>query len=826
MRLLYALALCLVCSFPLLMGQSAQITEEYSIKSNQPSRKQLLRMANRAWDKKNLPTAFAYYESIAIQDSSDTEALYLTASLADSFEAVIEAVRYFEIAAKNEDRTKYPMLDFQLANNYQTLGYYDKAIQQLQRFRQEYTGSSTVDQKYIALAKQIEEDCRKAKQMTIQPNSNYKNVKRLDYQVNTDGFSEFAPYEVNDTLYFSRLFYGRLSDTTDLSKAKFNVYVADGNGNGLNSAVSSGDQNAHVAFSLDGKYMYDTDCQYLPEIKQHRCKIYRREKNAQGNWGNRQLISGKINLSGYNATHPAIGKEENGNEVLYFSSDRPAGKGGMDIWKSVIITAQDGTLAYSEPLNVEQINTSNNEITPFYHNNCEVLYFSSDKQGSLGGYDIYESKWNGRTLETAKSLGYPLNSSFDDVYFFRNASGLDVYFASKRIDSLDLKYEREYKGCCLDIFSANLDLDVNVNIAAYCGTDRLNEINFTAIGFGERGSTLRPITSAIALEVNEDYQFTVSKSGYTASQFQLRTNDICESTTYNEKVYIRPLENTTLSVKGLGLQNKKERLDSVNVTLIDTFSQAIVASYKNVTGEQIKLSVEPEKTYKILASSNSYIDTSLIFTTPPAKELCTLDFEMVLVPDLPELPLPDTLYFHNAIPLTIDKVISYKLTYDQYFLLIPGYKAGLRKYYLDQKDTVNADLAAQRIDAFFEDRVERGYDKLNLYASAILEYLKRGRSARIEIQGTASPRASVSYNKALSTRRVNSVKEYLRQWNNGALSSYIDKELVIVERALGIIAREELGEDLVKKMEKDFGIYDPISASLRRVVILEISSNN
>ncbi|NJL76562.1 MAG: hypothetical protein HC892_17640 [Saprospiraceae bacterium] len=825
MRLLYTSIFFFFFGLTLLKGQGEQAYTDYHIKGKQPSRKQLLRIADKAYEKKDFTKAFAYYESVAVRDSSDTKALYMAAILADSFEAVIEAVRYYEIAALNQDRTQFPLLDFQLGNNYLTMGEYDKAIQSFERFRNDaITGSISTEKKYVDLSQQLIEDCKQAKRAILQPNKNFTNLKRLDYQVNTDLSSEFAPYELDGMLYFSRLYYGRLSDTTDLQKAKFNVYVANGNGEGLNPAVGSGDQNAHTAFSKDGKYMYDTDCQYIPAIKQHRCRIYRREKDASGNWINRQPISGKINLNGYNTTHPAIGTEPNGIEVLYFASDRPNGKGGMDIWKSVIIPAQDSSLAYSEPINVERINTSFNEITPFYHNRCEVLYFSSDKRGTLGGYDIYQAIWNGSNLEEPQSLGYPLNSSFDDVYFFRNADGTKSYFASKRIDEEVLKYDREYKGCCLDIYSAEVEIDVKVNIAAYCGDERLNDIYYTATGFGERGTNLVLASTPIDLEINEDYVFTVSKTGYTTDKFNILTQNLCEATTYNQRAYIRPLQNLTVNVRGLGLQNREEKIDSVNIKLIDAALQIPVASYENIAGENIRLSVEPEKTYKIVVSSNTYIDTSMVFTTPPSKKFCDTLYNIVLVPNLPELPLLEPLYFHNAIPRIADNSISYKITYDQYLDLLPQYKAGLKNYYLSIQDTISANGASNKVDDFFENQVKTGYNKLNLYAEAILIYLQRGRTVTLRIRGTASPRASDTYNKALSERRINSVREYLKTWKNGALAAYINEDkLQINPLPIGIIEVDEVTKE---KMGTDFGVYDPLSASLRRVIIEEISSGN
>lgn len=72
-------------------------------------------------------------------------------------------------------------------------------------------------------------------------------------------------------------------------------------------------------------------------------------------------------------------------EILYFVSNRQGGAGG---WIGRLI---DPKFGFSEPVNISQINTADNEITPYYHKVSDFLYFSFDGREGLGGYDIYKA---------------------------------------------------------------------------------------------------------------------------------------------------------------------------------------------------------------------------------------------------------------------------------------------------------------------------------------------------------------------------------------------------------------------------------------------------
>lgn len=128
-----------------------------------------------------------------------------------------------------------------------------------------------------------------------------------------------------------------------------------------------------------------------------------------------------INSNEFNCTHPAL--SENG-EILIFSSNRPGGFGGYDLWK---MEKRNGK--WGEPENLGSgVNTSSNEFFPNWIGN--TLYFSANRK-EFGGLDIYQVDGKGE-FATTKILDEPLNSAFDDFGFTSNTQGITGYFSSNR----------------------------------------------------------------------------------------------------------------------------------------------------------------------------------------------------------------------------------------------------------------------------------------------------------------------------------------------------------------------------------------------------------
>ena len=170
----------------------------------------------------------------------------------------------------------------------------------------------------------------------------------------------------------------------------------------------------------------------LPEIIFYNKKLARDEKqmanlamfkatvNDKGEWVN--IIPMPFNNVNYSVGHPALSADE---KTLYFVSDMPGTYGQTDIFKVAI--NQSG---YGNPVNLGyKVNSPAKEFTPFVDD--DVLYFSSDKDGGMGGLDVYATRLIEYTPEPIL-LNAPINSSGDDFAFIINNKTRRGYLSSNR----------------------------------------------------------------------------------------------------------------------------------------------------------------------------------------------------------------------------------------------------------------------------------------------------------------------------------------------------------------------------------------------------------
>ena len=104
-------------------------------------------------------------------------------------------------------------------------------------------------------------------------------------------------------------------------------------------------------------------------------------------------------------------------KTLYFSSNKPGGKGELDIWVSE--KERDGS--WKKPVNCGSvINTPYNENTPFFDPERGILLFSSSGHTSIGGYDVFRSSFNRGSWSHPAGLPFPVNNTIDDSFFIFN----------------------------------------------------------------------------------------------------------------------------------------------------------------------------------------------------------------------------------------------------------------------------------------------------------------------------------------------------------------------------------------------------------------------
>lgn len=132
--------------------------------------------------------------------------------------------------------------------------------------------------------------------------------------------------------------------------------------------------------------------------------------------------------SHFNDRMPTISPDGN---TLYFVSDRPGGYGGYDLWYS---HRDDETGKWRNPINAgESFNTPYNEISPVFSRRGKSLFYSSDRPGGFGYYDLYVSRTDEFGIwSTGENLGEPFNSTRDDEYLSATDDGNWAYFTSDR----------------------------------------------------------------------------------------------------------------------------------------------------------------------------------------------------------------------------------------------------------------------------------------------------------------------------------------------------------------------------------------------------------
>lgn len=184
-------------------------------------------------------------------------------------------------------------------------------------------------------------------------------------------------------------------------------------------------EGAH-SMTADGRTLWFTACNRASG--QGMCDLY--YSTWEGDrWSSPKNAGSPVN-SRYSEKHPAISAD---GRILYFTSNRPGGKGSYDIWMSV----RTGE-SWSDPLNLgDSVNTPGLEQSPFIHPDQQSLYFSSNGWPGMGRGDLFLTRRKAGEWTTARNLGYPINTYNDDIGLSLNARGNRAYFASDRGEGID-----------------------------------------------------------------------------------------------------------------------------------------------------------------------------------------------------------------------------------------------------------------------------------------------------------------------------------------------------------------------------------------------------
>lgn len=258
-------------------------------------------------------------------------------------------------------------------------------------------------------------------------------VKRMD--VFNSRRAEYSPMlsgDQFDQLYFTSTRNDatgdELSGITGTKNGDIFVSQKDDKGKWSKPEVVNGGLNTEAdegasCLSPDQREMYLTQCVTDPSYPRYAQIVKSNRSDAA--WGKASSVElTKDTLSSF--AHPAVSPD---GQWLYFVSDMPGGKGGLDIWRVRITSAGYGGV---ENLG-EPINTPGNEMFPTFRPNGD-LYFSSDGHPGMGGLDIFIAHPGKSGRYVLEHPGYPLNSQGDDFGMTFEGVKNRGFFSSNRND--------------------------------------------------------------------------------------------------------------------------------------------------------------------------------------------------------------------------------------------------------------------------------------------------------------------------------------------------------------------------------------------------------
>ncbi len=380
-----------------------------------------LEKARSAYYQGDLDKALSLAGSIVGRDPGNIDAHLLLADLYHEMDSVMAEIVHLERAVtENGDM---PLIFYRLGEAYYRTAAYEEALEAINSFLE-----MTPQGSLAAKVKHLKKSCEYAAEAVKNPVS--FNPENMGGNVNS-AYDDYWPSLTVDgkMLVFTRKLPAGSSRV--LSQEDFYASLLDSGGwstafplEELNTPMNEGAQSV----SADGRLLFFTLCNHPAGFGS--CDIFF-SGFVNGKWAQPRNAGSRINSPGWEG-QPSLSAF---GDRLFFSAERPGGKGKKDIWRVDLKGwTKDGNPLWGEVVNMgDSINTPGDEISPFIHPNGKDLYFCSDYRPGFGGYDIFHSKrLPDDVFSDAENLGYPVNSGGNEQGLIIDRKGERAYFSSNR----------------------------------------------------------------------------------------------------------------------------------------------------------------------------------------------------------------------------------------------------------------------------------------------------------------------------------------------------------------------------------------------------------
>ena len=413
--------LFLLCTFRVL-SQGGEVIDK-------KEQKRILAEGEYLYEEGNYVKALEYFKKLEKIDPND---LYYKLIIGICYSHKVDekekSIPYLE--SVKELNPDFNEVNLYLGRAYAVNRRFDDAIAILETYLQD----EDISDESAAIATRLIENCHNGKELVS--DSLDVAIRNMGTVLNSEA-AEYVPLVTPDEAQLIFTYKGPKSLGTPDSKGEYfeDIYISYKSPDdwmydddiwlepeGIES-INTENDDACIAISIDGQTLF----------------LYKYKKTDGGDiyvsqldgkiWSEPLPLNEGVNTKYWEGSM-AISSDE---QELYFSSERPGGFGGRDLYSAEKM--EDGSWGNIQNLG-PNINTPYNDDAPFLQIDKQTLFFSSEGHNSMGGYDIFFVRREGDGWSAPQNLGYPINTVEHDRYFVMNASGQKGFYSSAGFNSL------------------------------------------------------------------------------------------------------------------------------------------------------------------------------------------------------------------------------------------------------------------------------------------------------------------------------------------------------------------------------------------------------
>ncbi len=458
------------------------------------------------------------------------------------------SILFYEIG-KSKDTIYFKPYELPYSINLAGDGRFNDALDAVNRFLQ----NPKLNERSIKSAAYRKKTYQFALQFSAShPHTNYEFIPvNLGDSINTSSSEYYPSVTVTDSLLvFTRRKENKREDffqssTKEKKFSKAQIIQGD---------INIEPQKGAITVSQDGEWMLFAA--QFAEQQANNFDIYISLLTPQG-WSEPQNMGDQINTEFWESA-PSLSPDK---RTLYFSSNRPGGFGGADLYCSHQLA--NGKWTPAENLGSE-INSPGDDQAPFIHADNQTLYFTSDGLTGYGGADLFLIRKNNKgEWGKPENLGYPINTIENEGSLAVSADGLTAYYSSDRTDSrgeLDLyRFQlrpdiRPYR----TLYVKGSVTDIQTGKSLPSSVELINNSDgmvLMQIQTDEKGNYF------ITLPTGKDYTFSVNRKGYFSYNELYELSKSEADSVYQKNIALQPIKlNAILTFKNIEFANNSFNL--------------------------------------------------------------------------------------------------------------------------------------------------------------------------------------------------------------------------------------------------------------------------